>query len=190
LIVRAALEEFAGLGYEGASMGRIASAAGISRTVLYDHFSSKHALFLTLLDDHHATLLAHMRETIASDGSMQARIRATMDAFFAFAEDEPLAWGLLFPDNPPLDPEVLADHRRCRAESNRLLAALLAPDARRAGIDPGSPVGRAVFAIHLEALHGAVRWWHAHPRVPRADVTEAAMTALWTGLGGGVAPGD
>ena len=165
-------------------MGRIAAAAGVSRTVLYDHFESKRALFGALIRDQHATLLAHLRATIATDAPMETRIRATIDAFFAFAEEEPLAWRLLFPEHPPLDGDVADDHRRCRAESNRLFASLLAPDARRAGIDPGSRLGAAIFALHQEALHGAVRWWRAHPSVLRAEMTDAAMAALWTGLGG------
>jgi AcrR family transcriptional regulator len=184
LIVEAALEEFARAGYDAASMGRIATAAGITRTVLYDHFPSKRALFGALLKAKHTTLLSHMHETITADAPMQERIEATFDAYLAFAEFEPLAWKLLFPDNPPIDPDVAGDQRRCATESNRLLAGLLAPDAKRAGIEPSSPVGQAIFAIHQAALRGAVRWWHAHPDVPRTDLVRASMDALWNGLGG------
>jgi AcrR family transcriptional regulator len=183
LIVDAALREFAERGYEPASMGRIAQSAGISRTVLYDHFPAKHALFVELLRDQHAALLAHLEVELAGEAPMRERMQATYEAFFAFAEEHPLAWRLLFPDHPPVDPDVAAEQRRYRAESNRLLAQLLEADARRAGIDPDSSAGRVVFTIHQEALHGAARWWQAHPEVPRAELVEAAMTALWTGLG-------
>ena len=183
LILEAALREFAERGYEPASMGQIAAAAGVSRTVLYDHFPSKHALFVEVLSSQHDVLLAHLSERIASEDPMHERIRGTFDAFFAFAEQRPLAFSLLFPDNPPVDPEVATDYRRRRVQSNRLLSGLLEADARRAGIDTESPVGRAVFVMHQEALEGAARWWQSHPSVPRADLVEAAMAALWTGLG-------
>lgn len=183
LIVEAALEEFASRGYEAASMGRIAEAAGVSRTVLYDHFPAKQALYVSLLRHHHAALLAHLQETIAADAPMEARMRATYDAYFGFAEEHPLALRVLFPDHPPLDPEVAAEQRHCRTESNRLLARLLADDARRARIEPSSDVGRVVFLIHQEALHGVARWWQAHPEVPRDELVEGTMRALWTGLG-------
>jgi hypothetical protein len=114
---------------------------------------------------------------------MRERIRGTFDAFFAFAEQRPLAFSLLFPDNPPVDPAVAAEYRRRRVESNRLLSGLLVADARRAGIDTDSPVGRAVFVMYQEALEGAARWWQSHPGVSRQELVEAAMTALWTGLG-------
>ena len=183
LILDAALREFAQHGYETASMGRIASAAGVSRTVLYDHFPSKHALFVEVLANQHDILLDHLSERMASQSPMQERIRGTFDAFFAFAQQRPLAFSLLFPDNPPVDPAVAAEYRKRRVESNRLLSGLLAADARRAGIDTDSPVGRAVFVMHQEALEGAARWWQSHPAVTREQLVGAAMAALWTGLG-------
>ena len=184
LIVQAALEEFARHGYEGASMGRIGAAAGVSRTVLYDHFPHKRALFGALLHDTHAELLAHLRERIAVDAPLQERMRSATDAFFQFAETQPSAWRLLFPDHAPVDADVAADHHREGEQANRLLAAMLAPDAKRAGIEPTSTVGEAIFAIQQSALHGAVRWWHAHPDVAREELVTAAMGLMWTGIGG------
>jgi AcrR family transcriptional regulator len=182
LILDAALQEFAAHGYDGASMGRIGQAAGVSRTVLYDHFSSKRELFSRLLSDRHADLLAHLRAALQADAPMEQRMRACADSFFAFAEREPAAWRLLFPERPPADHEVAHEYHRLRAESNRLLAELIAPDARRAGIDPRSGVGQAMFALHQAALHGIVHWWHAHPGVTRAELVEAMQT-LWVGFG-------
>jgi AcrR family transcriptional regulator len=184
LIVEAALHEFARAGYDAASMGRIARAAGVTRTVLYDHFPSKRALYAALLKENHATLLSHTRETITADAPFRERIEATFDAYLAFAESEPLAWKLLFPDHPTVDGDVDADQRRLQSESNRLFAALLAPDAKRAGIEPDSTAGQAIFAIHQASLQALVKWWRAHPAVPRIELTQALMDALWSGLGG------
>jgi AcrR family transcriptional regulator len=184
LVVEAALAEFAEHGYEAASMGQIAAAAGVARTALYDHFPSKHALFVELLAAQHAALLAHMGRALGGSGAMRERMRDTFDAFFAFAERKPVAWRLLFPDHPPVDERAAAEMRRCRGESNRVLAQLLVEDAQRAGIDPETAVGRAVFTMHQEALHGAVRWWRSHPDVSRSELVDAAMAALWRGLSG------
>lgn len=182
-MIEAAITEFALRGYDAASIGRIASAAGVARTVLYDHFDSKQALFAELLQTQNAELIAHVGEPIASDAPLRERIEAAYDVFFRFVEEQPLAWRLLFPAQPPLDPEVAAEYRHVRGEANRVLADLLAPDARRTGVDPSSAVGRALFAVHLEALYGSARWWHAHPDVPRAEMVRATMAALWTGMG-------
>jgi AcrR family transcriptional regulator len=183
LIVEAALCEFAERGYEDASVGRIAAAAGVSRTVLYDHFPSKHALFVELLHTHLVSLVGFMSEQIARDAPMRERMRGTFDAFFRFAEERPLAWQLLFPDRAPVDPAVVEEYRRARTESNRLLAAASAEDARRTGVDPDSVVGRVIFNIHLAALHATARWWHLHPEATREELVQATIAALWTGMG-------
>ncbi|MBV8940267.1 MAG: TetR/AcrR family transcriptional regulator [Solirubrobacterales bacterium] len=183
-MVDAALREFSDHGYEGASLGRIAADAGVTRTVLYDHFSSKRALFVALLEAEHRRLLSHLRAALAGDAPSAERIRAMLEAFLAFAEYEPEAWRLLYPEHAPVEPEVAGDHRRLHRDASRLLASMLAPDARRAGLDPASPVAGAILALQQAALEGLVRWWHVHPRVSRDEVLDAAMKALWNGLEG------
>jgi AcrR family transcriptional regulator len=184
LIIEAALAEFAAVGYEAASVGRIATAAGVSRTVLYDHFPSKLQLFTDLLTTEGETLLAFMSEGLESHGTTEERWRATFDAFFRFAQEQPLAWRLLYPSRPPLESEAAEQYRHARSESNRVMARLLAADARRAGLEPETVAARAVFAMHRDALTAAARWWQNHPAVPRTEIVEAAMTALYTGFGG------
>jgi AcrR family transcriptional regulator len=184
LVIDAALAEFAAVGYEAASVGRIATAAGVSRTVLYDHFSSKLALFTDLLATELEALLAYLSAALESEGSTEERWRATFEAFFRFYEERPLAWQLLYPTRPPLDEEAAEQYRRARSRYNRVMADLLAADARRAGLEPESVAARAVWAMHRDALVAAVRWWQSHPHVSRSELVQAAMTALWTGFGG------
>jgi AcrR family transcriptional regulator len=184
LIVEAALPEFAQRGYEAASVGRIARAAGVARTVLYDHFPSKHALFVEVLDAEQEELLSYLRTALGSEGTTEERWRATFDAFFSFVEAHPLGWRLLFPHHPPLSQEGAHEYRRIRGESNRVLADLLAADAHRAGLEPETVRARALFAMHRDGLIAAARWWAGHPNVTRPEVVDAAMAALWTGFGG------
>jgi AcrR family transcriptional regulator len=184
LIVEAATAEFAQRGYDAASVGRIARAAGVARTVLYDHFSSKHALFVEVLGLEQEALLRYLSAGLRSRGTTEERWRAAFEAFFTFVEEQPLGWRLLFPSHPPLRAEAAEDYRRLRAASNRVLASLLADDARRAGLEPDTVRARAVFAIHREALTAAARWWQNHPEVSRSEMVDSAMDALWTGFGG------
>jgi AcrR family transcriptional regulator len=189
LIVEAALEEFAQLGYEAASIGRIATAAGVSRTVLYDHFPSKLELFKQLLHTEQQALISYLSAAFDSPGTTEDRWRAAFDAFFRFVEEQPLAWRLLYPRRPPLDDDAAHEYRRQRDESNRILADLLAADARRAGLEPRTVRARAVFAMHRDALIAVARWWATHPEVAREEIVGAAMAALWTGFGGLQPPG-
>ena len=184
LIVEAAIAEFAQRGYEAASLGRIASASGVARTVLYDHFASKHALFVAVLELEQARLVRHLSVALASEGTTEQRWRATFEAVFTFVEEEPLGWQLLHPANPPLSSEAEREYARLRAAYNHILAELLADDARRAGLEPDSVLARVLFAIHRDGMIAAARWWREHPQVARAELVDAAMAALWTGFGG------
>jgi hypothetical protein len=83
---------------------------------------------------------------------------------------------------------VVADQRRIQADTNRLLAQILSPDAKRAGLDPRSSVARGIFALHHAALEGLVHWWLAHPLVSREEVRAAAIKSLWLGFSGMEAP--
>jgi AcrR family transcriptional regulator len=184
LIVEAALAEFAELGYEAASIGRVAAAAGVSRTVLYDHFPSKLELFKELLRTEQQALISYLSAAFDSPGTTEHRWRAAFDAFFRFVEEQPLAWRLLYPRRPPLDDDAAHEYRRQRDEANRILADLLAADARRAGLEPRTVRARAVFAMHRDGLIALARWWTTHPEVAREEIVGAAMAALWTGFGG------
>ena len=47
---------FLGAGFDGASMGEIAKAAGVSKGTLYSYFASKEALFERLIRDERTSL--------------------------------------------------------------------------------------------------------------------------------------
>src|SRR5258708_32464639 len=94
-ILAAATRIFANKGYDGASMSGIATAAGITKPVLYDHFASKDALFETLLRSIRDDLLAKGNAVGKSAFSEERRFRAAVDAFFEFVEDQPDAAKIL-----------------------------------------------------------------------------------------------
>lgn len=184
LIVEAALAEFAVHGYDAASMGKLGAAAGVTRTVLYDHFTSKRELFASIVEAKRDELLDHLGRALEPGAATKTRMRAAYEAFFAFAEQQPLAWQLLYGSHAPMDPDVADDYERLRRSTNRLLAEMIAPDAERAGVDQRSNVAQAMFAAQLAAVRGAIEWWHAHPGVSRAEMVEAAMSALYEGVRG------
>ena len=50
-ILDAAVAEFRSAGYEATTMDRVAAAAGVSKRTVYNHFPSKDALFLRILEE-------------------------------------------------------------------------------------------------------------------------------------------
>ena len=90
-ILEAAEQAFAARGYHSTSMDDIAAAAGISKPVLYDHFSSKLDLYTRLTESIRDELTARGAAAMASDAPPSKRIRTGVEAFFAFVEERPSA---------------------------------------------------------------------------------------------------
>jgi len=183
-ILGAAMEVFAERGYQEASMTEIVRAAGITPAVIYDHFSSKAELQITLLERQTGELLEFVGAAVAGDfANTAARIRAGVDAFFAFVEENPYAWRMLFRD-PPTDPEILSTYRRIHSQATAGIAILLrasAPDSLLA--EPEADRDLEMFAEMLKmAQNGLAVWWYEHRYVPRADLVDRVIEFCWVGL--------
>src|SRR5688572_21567188 len=85
---------FAEHGYHGLSMEQLADAAGVSKPVLYQHFPSKHELYLALVNDAIEELQSQVRKALEGTTDNQTRVRAAISAYFDFVEDQRFA--LLF----------------------------------------------------------------------------------------------
>ena len=183
LIAESAVELFAARGYGGTSMGEIAGRAGVTRAVLYDHFPSKRALFVAVLEEQNAVFLGHVGARITGEGGARERMRSTMATVFDFARRYPDAWGLLFGNDAHGDPAIDEAAAHIAASRSAAVAALLAADAEAAGIDWGGRQAEIVVAMLIAALRGAVAWWREHPDAPVEELIDAGTELLWVGLG-------
>jgi AcrR family transcriptional regulator len=83
LLLSAAEQVFARVGYEKAQVEEIAEAAGFSKGALYAHFKSKEELFLGLYETKTASYLAKLRNVLDSAPTREGKI----DAFRSFYID-------------------------------------------------------------------------------------------------------
>jgi len=74
-ILSGAAAVFAADGYEGASMARIASVAGVSKGTLYNYFDSKAALFTAYVEETCDRNLARVFDSAGHDGDPAAVLR-------------------------------------------------------------------------------------------------------------------
>ena len=183
-ILRAAMEVFAERGYQEASMAEIARAAGITAAVIYDHFPSKAALQITLLERQTDELLAFVAGAIAGDfDDTMSRMRAGVDAFFAFVEEHPYAWRMLFRD-PPTDPAIVSTYRRIHQRATDGIAIFLRTSAPETLLeDPASARDLEMFAEMLKmAQNGLAVWWYQHREVPREVLVDRVLEFCWLGF--------
>ena len=181
-ILDAAAEAFAARGYHATSVGQVAEAAGITKPVVYDHFRSKRELFVELLENTRDELLARGTEALGGDAPPVDRIRAAIDAFFAYVEERPAAARVLL--TPPSgEPELLEVSQRVQFVATARMAALLRSDP---GLLPGARDRKRRIELFVAFIqygaHGLATWWADHPRVPRSALVDATMDLVWVGL--------
>jgi AcrR family transcriptional regulator len=83
LLLSAAEQIFARVGYEKAQLEEIAEAAGFSKGALYAHFKSKEQLFLALYETKTASSLSKLRHALDNTPTREGKI----DAFRSFYID-------------------------------------------------------------------------------------------------------
>jgi AcrR family transcriptional regulator len=179
VIEEAASRLFAEHGYAETRLEEIAAAAGVTKQLLYRHFSSKKALHLALLAKHRDEILERLTESMSAPGPLAERLPRVLDDWFAYVEEHPYASALLFRDTTG-DPEVQAfyreNHAAARAANIGLLRAepeLQIPEDR---LEPLAELMRS-------ATTGLAVWWGENPEVPRTTVVNVTADLLTRGLG-------
>src|SRR5512144_2627316 len=90
-----ARERFSQQGFHATSMDEIAEAAGVTKPVLYQHFPSKRALYVELLDETGRQLLTALAEATGRAGTPRERVELGFRAYFDFALNNRSAFRLL-----------------------------------------------------------------------------------------------
>jgi AcrR family transcriptional regulator len=181
LVLSVALAAFAETGYELASMGTIATAAGVTRPVLYHYFPSKPALYLAVLDEQSAAMSTFIAQSVSRQPDYAHRIFTAAEAYLGFAEQHPQAWALLLDDSAMTDPECAAGRRRVHDTLMQSSLALFAPDIATTGRDVTDPAVELGMKFVLSGFNGVIQWWRDHPDMTRHQVL-AALTELISNL--------
>ena len=184
VILEAATKVFADRGYLGASVDRIAEAAGISPPVIYRHFGSKKDLYVELLQSSGMALLAATTREEGHD-TVEELLRENVRAFFHFVEEHPAAWRILFLDPAP-DPEIAEVQRQIQEQATKRLAQVIV--ARVRGLKLSTRIRRSeadelIAQAGKSALNGLAVWWWDHPELKAEQLAAVAMDLLWRGLG-------
>ena len=181
-ILHAAQEVFAGRGYHGSSIDEIASAGGISKALIYEHFPSKKDLHGSLLEMHVQELFDRLAETAATQEPGDIRLRNGLDAFLGWVEEQRGAFRMVFRD--ATDPEVADVVVRVQAQATAAVAALMATEPMApATSQEARERGIGMLAQQLTgSMQALALWWDDNPDVPRKAVLDAAMDFCWLGL--------
>lgn len=130
-LLQVALHEFAVRGYHDTSMNHIATAAGVTKPVLYQHFVSKHALYLALMDEVARDLLDAIGKATANAADGRAQTEQGIIAYFTWVAEHRDAFMLLFGSGSGNDEEFSQAVRRVETAVADAIAPLIAADIDR-----------------------------------------------------------
>jgi AcrR family transcriptional regulator len=174
-----ARERFSRQGFHATSMDEIAEAAGVTKPVLYQHFPSKRALYVELLDDTGRSLLATLADATGRAATGRERVERGFRAYFDFAVNNRAAFRLLIGTSMRSDAEfagIVEEIIQSVAETISTLIEI-----------PGSSAQKRVLANALVGMAEAVsrRALQDPETEPDAEQLAAWICELaWFGLRG------
>ncbi|MGC8763807.1 MAG: TetR/AcrR family transcriptional regulator [Acidobacteriota bacterium] len=146
-ILRAALREFAGRGFEGARVERVARAARVNKALLYYYYGSKAGLYEAVLLRNFEKVHGALAGALALPLPAEGRLRALVEALLRVLEEMPEHPLLLLREvaagGSHLPPAVL----RRMGEAFLKVRALLEDGRRRGEFREVSPL-----LVHLQLL--------------------------------------
>ena len=172
MIEDAALTIFAVRGYSDTRVEEIAAAADVTKQLLYQHFPSKKALFLALLEKHRNELLGALSADLSAPTEPRQRLTHALERWLAYIHAQPQAAQLLFHDTTG-DPEIRLIYRTMQADARATVAASIA--RRQSNIEPDliEPVAEFIRA----GVTGLALWWIEHLEVPQATILNLILDA-------------
>ncbi|MCA9604070.1 MAG: TetR/AcrR family transcriptional regulator [Myxococcales bacterium] len=164
------LRLFAEHAYDDVSIDDIASAAGISKGLLYHYYGGKRAFYVACVS-HAAERLVertHMPDTIPEP----ERARAGLEAYFDYVEEHETAYVALMRSGIGNDPEVaqIVENTRTRIVERALVVM---------GIEEPRPVFRAATRTWIGGVEAACLEHLEHRDVPRAGLVAMLLASLY-----------
>ena len=173
-----ALEVFSRRGFHPTSMNEVAEAAGVTKPVLYQHFTSKRQLYLELLDDVGGRLLEAVAKATASAVGPREQVVNGLTAYFRFIATEPNAFTVLFGGGGRRDAEFGEAVARVEQTIADAVASLIEAD-----IDPEHRRLLALGIVGMAETTG--RHWIAEGATGEPEHLAARLSDLaWAGLRG------
>jgi AcrR family transcriptional regulator len=186
-LLEVAVEVFAVRGFHGTSMEDVAEAAGVTKPVLYQHFSSKRELYLELLDDVGSRLVDAVTQAVTSAAGPRQQVEAGFAAYFRFVALHSHSFRLLFGSGARGDEDFADAVRRVEDRMAAAIANLIETDLE--------PEHREMLGYGIVGLAEVTsRHWMANRKAddaaPDVNTVEAARLAgriadlAWAGLRG------
>jgi AcrR family transcriptional regulator len=180
LLLGAAREVFVSQGYHAAAMDEIAERAGVSKPVLYQHFTNKRGLYLALLDESVDDLVGAVSAALESTTDNRQRVEATFRAFFDYIGGAGEAFRLIFESDLSNEPDVRDRLDLAMRKCGAMVSEFIRADAGVSNAE-ADMLGMALVGM----AQVSARYWLRTMRPLPQDTAENLLSRLsWRGISG------
>lgn len=179
-LLEEALVLFGTKGFHNASMVDIATAAGVTKPVVYQHFSSKEELFAAVLAAAADRLGTVTEKALANATSAREQVEFGLGAILDVCASDPATFRVLFDENARVEPAT----RQQVVDTQHALASGIANHLDGVGNDD-----RELQLVLAHAIIGmaesALRYWFDQEASIDAETLRTNLVELaWAGLRG------
>jgi AcrR family transcriptional regulator len=174
-----ALRVFAAEGYHNASMNDIAVEAGVTKPVLYQHFTSKRELFTELLTDVGRDLQDRITKAVAAANGPREMVEMGFSAYFTYVDRHRDAFQLFYGGGLARDDEFA----ELVNQTERTLASLVAGLIEIEGLSASQRqvLGHGIVGM----IEGAsIHWLRANSDADPEMLAHQLADLAWRGLRG------
>ena len=179
-LLDAALDVFVRSGYHAAAMDDIAECAGVTKPVLYQHFPGKLELYLALLDASCDTVVAAVRDALASTEVNKERVTAAVDVFFTYVATNKAAFWLVFESDLISEAAVRERVERVTTECAAAIADVIHDDT---GLPASASELLAVSLVGMAQV-SARYWLTSDTPVDQHQAVTLVSGLAWRGIRG------
>jgi AcrR family transcriptional regulator len=179
-VMVAGLEVFTEKGFHLASMDDIAERAGVSKPILYQHFSSKQDLYLGILDERVDVIVERVQTAITETDGNRNRLEAAISCYFNLVDEADLGYRLIFESDFTMNNDVRARVEDVVSQVSRIVGTEV---SRLTGMSLGEA---NILAGGLSGLAQAAAWRWLRLGRPISIEKAIAQTLdlAWNGLSG------
>ncbi|HXA34052.1 MAG TPA: TetR/AcrR family transcriptional regulator [Acidimicrobiales bacterium] len=161
----------------GASMDQMAAQAGVTKPILYRHFSDRAGLVKAIAEFAFSEVSAGLEAALHANATPRDLVESTIDTYLVFIESDPDVYRFLVQRGVSEAGVSINDYIW---QTSRQVAVVLGEALRAAGLDSG-PAEVWAFGI-VGMVHASGDWWLERRTMPRARLTEYLTSLVCDGL--------
>ena len=170
---------FAERGFDGASIEEVASRAGVSKPVVYEHFGGKEGLYAVVVDREVRRLLGMMQEALTG-GQPRMLLEQAAFALLDYIEHAPDGFRILVRDSPI--GSTTGSFVSIIGDVASRVEHILAAEFRSRGYDAEAAPMYAQMLVGMVGTLG--QWWLDERKPSKQEVAAHLVNLAWHGLSG------